>query len=1636
MDDDGESVLLSFGSLPSGVTAGSPATATVNLADNDVPEVTLSADASAVTEGDSASFTVTASPAPGANLEVTIKVTQVGSYIDGTPPASVTIGAGQTAASVSVSTDDDSVDEAHGSIAAELRDGTGYVLGSPASGKVNVQDNDGPPPPRVSVSFGASSHTATEGGAAATVTVELSADPERTVRIPIGVTLQGGATADDYSGVPAALTFNSGDTSRQFAVTATDDTVDDDGESLRLSFGSLPYRVTAGTPAAATVDLADNDVPEVSVSFSAASYEAVEGGDAATVTVTLSADPERDVAVPLEAAPADGATDADFTGVPASVTVPSGSTSATFAVTATDDTVDDDGESVSLSFGSLPDRVTAGSPAAASVELTDNDDPRLTVSFSAASYEAVEGGAAATVTVTLSAVPEGAAVGIGFVATPRGGATADDYSGVPKFLVFSGAQTSRTFTVTATDDSAIDAGESVSLGFVLPANVRTGDWGSATVELIDNDAPEVTVSFGAASYTATEGGAEAVVTVALSADPEREVTIPVESAAQGGATPPGETGADYSEVPASVTFAVGETARRFTLAATDDNVDDDGESVSLGFGTLPAGVTAGSPATATVTLVDDDVPTWSVAIRPSMLLEAGGTATLTVSTGGTVTFAEDRTIALTASGTATAGTDYTLSAGGQPLPSPYAVTLAAGDTSATATLTGVADSVADSGETVTLAASLDATALGTATTTIVEGVCGRTDEVRDAIVAALGSGTACADVTAAQLAGLASLSVTSASLTGLKAGDFDGLTGLSSLDLSSNELAALPGALFADLGALTVLDLSHNRLGSLPANAFRGLGALTALRLENVRLDSLPASVFAGLTALRELNLRKNRLAGLPASVFAGLGALTELNLGSNSLSALPGGLLSGLTSLDKLFLEANSLSGLPDGLFEGLGGLTVLRLESNSVGTLSLTVSLEKVGDDGFRAVVPAGAPFALSLPVGVSSAGTISGGANSTTIAAGAVRGDALTVGRVAGTTAAVTADLGTLPGLPGEHRGYKPVKSADLPLEILAEVTAGTAAGPTVSLSVADASAREGADATIDFLVTLDAAAVGEVTVSYRTLDGTATAGEDYRSSSGTLTFPVSATARTVSVPLLDDAVDEAEERFALELSDASGARLARARAQGTIANSDPLPRAWLVRFGRGVASHVADGIGERLARPDAPAPRVALGGLGPVSGAHPSFPGAGIAVRPEDPRRSFDAGWGGGLAGAAAFPDRSPLDVLAGGSFVAPLGKADPSGAGWTWWGRGAASRFDGREDELSLDGELRTYLLGADTGRGRWLAGVALSRSTGGGGYDAAAAAGSQRGELDSVLTGIHPYARVAIGERWSAWGTLGYGRGELTLERAGSDRWTVDSSMRMGAAGARGVLRPASIGGAAEWALRADLLWTDIASDGLETTGGRMAGASGATGRLRLMLEGSRRFALGNGRSLTPNLELGVRGDGGDADTGAGLELGGGLAFAAPERGLSVELRARGLLAHRRADYREWGASAAVRFDPGIAGKGLRFTLAPSWGAPSSTAQRLWSQPAAHGLVARRDFVAEGRLDAEMGYAMAGPRGVGLQTPYAAWSRAAAGERTLRLGWRLVMTPLRRLDLEAAHRAAASGGPAENTVLLRIALRW
>ena len=166
------------------------------------------------------------------------------------------------------------------------------------------------------------------------------------------------------------------------------------------------------------------------------------------------------------------------------------------------------------------------------------------------------------------------------------------------------------------------------------------------------------------------------------------------------------------------------------------------------------------------------------------------------------------------------------------------------------------------------------------------------------------------------------------------------------------------------------------------------------------------------------------------------LAAITRLNLRNKNITSLKSGDFDGMTGLTNLNLYGNHLSNLPDRIFEGLTALSSLRLGGNTVSPLPLAVSLEKVGENQFKAVVPAGAPFAVVLSVSVSH-GSITEGVSTLSISKGSTESEVVTVTRTEGTTQAVSANISTVPSLPNNHYGYTLSKSIELPIDVISSL-----------------------------------------------------------------------------------------------------------------------------------------------------------------------------------------------------------------------------------------------------------------------------------------------------------------------------------------------------------------------------------------------------------------------------------------------------------------------------------------------------------------------------------------------------------------------------------------------------------------------
>jgi hypothetical protein len=587
-DNDNETVTLGLGSLPLGVTAGDSAdqsaSAVVTLEDDMLKALTVSFDAAEYTAtegGDAATVMVSLNEASDRDVTIPITATAAegseGSFELSAMEVMFAEGEMSKAITVTASYDDDLED---GMVTLGFGDlSADHLMGGETSTAAVTLTDDGLVP--LVVTFDATTYTATEGGDAATVAVILNREANREITVSITMDPADGP----YELSASELVFAAGETRKNITVTANLDADVEDG-MVTLGFGELQERVNAGEQATTVVTLADDGLVPLMVSFDAAEYTATEGGDAATVMVSLNAASDRGVTIPITVDDEGGHGHYEISAM--QVTFNAGDMSQEITVTATlDDDLED--ETITLSLGDLPNRVDAGANTSTVVTLADDGLVPLMVSFDAAEYSAMEGGDAASVWVNLN-VASDRSVTIPITTDPAQG----DFEISATEVTFAAGEMSKGIDVMATlDDDVEDDMVTLSIG-AMPNRVTAGANTSAVVTLVDDGMVPLTVSFGAGEYTAMEGGAAATVMVNLDQASDRDVTIPI-------TTDPAE--GDFELSAMEVMFAAGDMSMEITVTATgDDDVDD--ETVMLGLGDLPSRVTAGDPATSMVSLVD------------------------------------------------------------------------------------------------------------------------------------------------------------------------------------------------------------------------------------------------------------------------------------------------------------------------------------------------------------------------------------------------------------------------------------------------------------------------------------------------------------------------------------------------------------------------------------------------------------------------------------------------------------------------------------------------------------------------------------------------------------------------------------------------------------------------------------------------------------------------------------------------------------------------------------------------------------------------------------------------------------------------------------------------------------------------
>jgi Autotransporter beta-domain/Calx-beta domain len=989
----------------------------------------------------------------------------------------------------------------------------------------------------------------TNGAEAGPVNGRLTVTQSNTLPTDTTISLGYGGTATngtDYTG-PASVTILAGSTTAIVTLTTVNDVIVEGNETAIVSLiGVTSGSATLGTTTSATNTIADNDTANVTI---ASSTDGGEPGSAVTVNIIQSAVSGTDTVVSLTYA----GTATNLTDYirPPSVTIPAGSTTATITLPVVDDTIVEGNETVIVNLAVNTSNPAITASGSATKTIVDNDTASLAINNVTIS----EGGGTATFTVTLTGVTKSTFT-VGY-ATSNGTALAgSDYTaktGTVAFAANAASPQTRTFTVVILNDTVVEASEAATLTLSGLSNTFNGGLtitGSVgTLTITDNDTAAVTIA------NTTDGNEAGLVSGVMTVSQSRLSSTPttVSYTVSGSAI----SGTDYTALSGSVIIPANTLTTTITIPVLQDSIVEGAETVVVGLVAATSNPAITASGSATNTIADDDFASVTIAntadgAEPS----TNGTLTVTQS----AVSASDTVIALGYGGTATNATDYTR---------PASVTIPAGSTTATITLTMVDDALVEGSETVdvTLAsvssglATLGATL--TATNTIADDdaavvtIVNTTDgaepatngvltvtqsavSISDTVIALSYGGTATNTTDYTRPASVTIPAGSTTTTITLAVVDDATVEGVETVDVTLASVTSGLATLGTPLTAtntiadndVAVVTIANTTDGAEPATN----GILTVTQSAVSISDTVIALSYGG-TAITPADYTRPASVTIPSGSTTATITLTivddALVEGSETVDVTLASVTSGLATLGTTLTAPTTIAD------NDAAAVTIATTnngaEPGTAGVLTITQSAVSVSDTvialGYGGT--ATNAFDYTRPASV----TIPAGSTTVTITLTIVD-DALVEGSetVDVTLTSVTSGLGTLGTT---LTATNTITDNDTAVVTVANVTDG---GEPASSGI--------------LTVSQSAVSVSDTVLSY-SIGGTATSGSDYSALSGTITIPAGLTTGSIAIAVLDDTVVEGPETIVITLTNVTSGLavlLGAPAATNTISDDD--------------------------------------------------------------------------------------------------------------------------------------------------------------------------------------------------------------------------------------------------------------------------------------------------------------------------------------------------------------------------------------------------------------------------------------------------------------------------------------------------
>jgi sugar lactone lactonase YvrE len=632
-----------------------------------------------------------------------------GDYVSKT--GTITFGPGETFKQISVTVTNDNVLENAENFFIDLSDPQGASIDAGSdTATVTIADDDSG---SSSFQFSSANYSVNEGDGTVTITVVRSGGVQLVASVSYATddgTAQSGA---DYTAVAGTLTFDSGETSKTFAVPIINDSFVENSENFRVRLSSPSFGSDLGSPSTAIVTIVDNDGGST-VRFNPENYTVNEA--AGTVTLTVIADrlgnASDQITVDYATRNGSAVSPGDYTAKTGTILFGSGETQKQITIAINNDITLENIENFFVDL-SNPQGASLNSDgsATATVNIADDDTGTSTIQFSSASYTVNEGAGSVALTVVRSGGIQ-FAVSANF-STANGSAVAgSDYTAASGSVNFAAGETQKTIFVGVNEDSFAEGDETFTVNLSNPsAGATLGQPSTATVTIVDNDGGS-TVQFNPATYTVNEANGQVILNVTANRLGDATVQITVQYATRNGSAVAGQ---DYISQTGTLVFGNGETQKQIGIAIVNDTLLENPENFFVDLSNPQnASLKADGSNTATITIADDDSGPSTIRFSSAAysVNENAGSVALTVVRSGGIQLTASADYS-TADGSAEAGSDYTATSG--------TVSFAPGETQKTIVVPISDDALIEGDEnfSVSLANPKGAGALGSPSTAVV-----------------------------------------------------------------------------------------------------------------------------------------------------------------------------------------------------------------------------------------------------------------------------------------------------------------------------------------------------------------------------------------------------------------------------------------------------------------------------------------------------------------------------------------------------------------------------------------------------------------------------------------------------------------------------------------------------------------------------------------------------------------------------------------------------------------------------------------------------------------------------------------------------------------------------------------------------